>query len=87
LALDGESVGEAKQRRNTGEATTENQTMKTMNHTEYPRRLWQRSVEELRFIIKDATEAQRANPSNPNNGYYADEVLYAAAELSRRKLA
>jgi hypothetical protein len=61
--------------------------MKTMNHTEYPRRLRSKTEAELRFIIKDATEAQQANPSNPNSGYYADEVLYAAAELRRRKLA
>lgn len=61
--------------------------MKTMNHTEYPRRLRSKTEAELRFIIKDATEAQQANPENPNLGYYADEVLYAAAELRRRKLA
>ena len=61
--------------------------MKTMNHKEYPQRLRSKSEAELRFIIRDAQEAQRVNPTNPNNGYYADEVLYAAAELRRRKLA
>ena len=61
--------------------------LKTMNHAEYPKRLRSKTEAELRYIIKDATEAQQANRENPNNGYYADEVLYAAAELRRRKLA
>jgi hypothetical protein len=39
---------------------------------------------ELRYIIKDATEAAEANKENPNNGFYLDEVHYAAAELRKR---
>ena len=58
--------------------------MKTMNHSDYPKQLKTRAEAELRFIVKDAQEAQAVNPSNPNNGYYADEVCYAAAELRRR---
>lgn len=59
-------------------------TMKTMNHTDYPRKLRTYSIEQLRFVIKDAQEAIAANPDNPNAGYYADEVCYAAQELRRR---
>lgn len=57
---------------------------KVMNHTEYPKRLKSKSVESLNFIIKDASEAIKANPSNPNNGYYSDEICYAGMELKRR---
>jgi hypothetical protein len=58
--------------------------MKHMNHAEYQRKLKSKSEAELRFIIKDATEAQEVNPTNANNGYYADEVHYCLAELRRR---
>lgn len=58
--------------------------MKHMNHAEYQRKLKSKSEAELRFIIKDATEAQEANPTNENNGHYADEVHYCLAELRRR---
>lgn len=57
---------------------------KTMDHAAYQRKLKTKSEAELRFIIQDANEAQRANPDNPNNGYYADEIHYANAELRRR---
>ncbi len=57
---------------------------KNMNHTEYPKSLKTKSVAELKFIIKDAREAMEAMPDNENNGYYADEVCYAANELNRR---
>lgn len=57
---------------------------KQMDHAAYPKGLRNKTEAELRFIAADATEAQRVNPSNPNNGYYADEVCYAAAELRRR---
>jgi hypothetical protein len=60
--------------------------MKTMDHTHYPKSLRQKTDAELRFIIADATEAQKINPTNPNNSYYADEVLYAQAELRRRRI-
>lgn len=55
-----------------------------MNHADYPKLCRTKTDAELRFIIADAQEAQRVNPSNPNNSYYADEVCYAAAELRRR---
>ncbi len=59
---------------------------KTMNHSEYQAKTRTMSVEALRFTIRDAQEAQRANPSNPNNGFYADEVCYCGMELRRRGL-
>lgn len=58
--------------------------MKTMNHGQYPRDCKAKSEAELRYIIADAQAAQVANPTNPNNSFYADEVCYAAAELRRR---
>lgn len=61
--------------------------MKTMNHRAYQLSLRHKSVEELRFIIKDAGEAMRAMPNGENAGYYADEIHYAAMELRIRKVA
>jgi hypothetical protein len=57
---------------------------KTMDHSAYPKRMRSKTDAELRYIIKDASEAQAANPQGENNGYYADEVCYAAQELRRR---
>lgn len=58
--------------------------LKKMDHAAYQKRLKRLDVYSLRFIIKDAGEALKANPDNPNNGYYQDEVVYAAQELRRR---
>jgi hypothetical protein len=58
--------------------------MKTMDHTNYPKRLKTKSEAELRFIVKDAQEAIAAFPDSPNAGYYADEINYAGMELARR---
>jgi hypothetical protein len=60
---------------------------KTMNHGEYQRKLKNKTMPELRFILKDANEAISVNPNGCNSGYYADEIHYAAAELKRRKAA
>ena len=60
--------------------------IKTMDHTQYPKSLKKKTDEELRFIIKDATEAAKVNPTGPNTGYYLDEVHYAFNELRRRKI-
>ena len=56
-----------------------------MNHAEYQKNMKNKSVPELMYIIKDATEAMNLNPDNPKNGYYQDEVHYAAAELRKRQ--
>ncbi len=56
-----------------------------MDHTKYPRGLKSKSISSLHFIIRDAREAIKANPENPNAGYYADEISYAAMEIRRRR--
>ena len=58
---------------------------KKMDHAAYPELMKTKTEDELRFIIKDAQQAMAANPDNPNNGYYADEVNYAVNELHRRR--
>lgn len=58
---------------------------KIMDHAKYPKRLRKLDESSLRFIIKDAGEAIAANPNNPNNGYYADEISYCGMELRRRR--
>jgi len=57
---------------------------KVMNHSEYMKSLKNKSVEQLRFIIKDAREAINAYPENPNYGYYEDEIHYCCMELKNR---
>lgn len=57
---------------------------KTMDHAKYQKRLKGLDVAALWFTIKDAQEAIAVNPNNLNNGYYADEVIYASQELRRR---
>lgn len=57
---------------------------KIMDHAKYQRQLKDKSVESLRFIIRDCREAIQANPENPNNGYYTDEIHYVYAEIKRR---
>ena len=56
-----------------------------MDHAAYPESLKTKSDQQLRFIMKDAYEAMKANPENPNNGYYQDEINYCANELQRRQ--
>ncbi len=58
---------------------------KVMDHAGYQKKTKQMSEETLRFIIKDAQEAIKANPENLNNGYYADEISYCSMELKRRQ--
>jgi hypothetical protein len=61
--------------------------LKRMDHAAYQKKLRGLPEESLRYIIKDAREAMKANPENPNNGYYQDEISYAAMELKRRGLS
>lgn len=58
---------------------------KIMNHSEYPKRLRSKTVEELRFIMKDADEAIKAMPTGENVDYYMDEICYCSDELWRRE--
>lgn len=55
---------------------------KQIDHAAYQKNLKSKTIEQLKFIIKDASEA--ANLGGDNAGYYLDEVSYAAAELRRR---
>jgi hypothetical protein len=59
---------------------------KKMDHGKYQKACKNKSETELRYIIQDASEAIAANPDNPNNGYYTDEIHYAGMELHRRGL-
>ena len=58
---------------------------KTMDHAAYQKSLRTKPEESLRFIIKDANEAIKAQPDGENAGYYADEVSYCCMELARRQ--
>lgn len=55
-----------------------------MNHSEYQKSMKSKTLRELEYIIKDAQEAIKANSDNPNNGYYQDEICYAASEKKKR---
>lgn len=61
--------------------------MKQMNHAEYQKNLKSKSVDELTYIIQDATDAANAaqGMQSSNEGYYRDEVHYCLAELRRRQ--
>lgn len=56
-----------------------------IDHAAYARKVRRLSEESLRYIIRDAGEAIKANPEGPKAGYYADEINYCASELNRRK--
>jgi hypothetical protein len=56
-----------------------------INHAEYQRKVRKMETASLLYIIKDCQEAMRAMPDNPKNGFYADEINYAASELHRRR--
>jgi hypothetical protein len=58
--------------------------VKCMRHADYQQTLKGKTNDELAFIIRDAAEAARVNPTGCNVGYYLDEVHYAAAEMRSR---
>jgi len=60
--------------------------IKTMDHSDYQKKVRKMSVHSLMHVIKDASEAIQAQPDSPNAGYYADEIHYCRAELRRRQL-
>ena len=45
-----------------------------IDHKNYPKKLKSLDINALHYIIKDCQEAINANPDNPKNGYYADEI-------------
>lgn len=55
-----------------------------INHRTYPISLTNKSVESLRYIMRDAKEAMTAMPEGPKAGYYADEINYCADEIYSR---
>ena len=56
-----------------------------MNHSAYQKKTKKMTIESLKFVIKDCQEAIEANPDNPKNGDYADEICYCGMELKRRE--
>lgn len=56
-----------------------------IDHAGYQKMVKGLSEAQLRHIINDAREAIEASPENPKCGYYADEIIYCAAELKRRE--
>jgi len=57
-----------------------------IDHVNYPKRLRNKSLAELYFIIKDAKETIRVNPEGHKAGYYQDEINYACNEIQRRRV-
>lgn len=55
-----------------------------INHAEYQEKVKNLSVASLKYIMKDAYEAERANPLGNKAGYYLDEINYCCNELKRR---
>lgn len=66
-------------------AVISNYAGKVIDHRDYPARCRRLSEAELLYTIADARESIAAWPDSPNAGYYQDEILYAAAELERRR--
>jgi hypothetical protein len=58
---------------------------KVMDHAAYQQKVKSMTYEQLRYVAQDAQEALRANPDNPNAGYYQDEICYCGQELQRRR--
>lgn len=58
---------------------------KVINHTEYQKKCKKMSIEALKYTIQDCKKTIEANPDNPNNGYYQDEISYCGMELRKRR--
>ena len=56
-----------------------------IRHAEYQQSLVTKSLAQLRYIMADAKAAVNANPGGSKSGYYEDEILYAAMEITRRE--
>ena len=57
---------------------------KYMDHNLYVASLKHLNMDALEYSIRDAALARDAMPNGINNGFYADEVHYLAAEIRRR---
>lgn len=60
-------------------------TMSQIDHTNYPKTLKTKSLDSLKYIIKDCQEAIAANPENPKNSVYSDTICYCGMEIKKRK--
>lgn len=56
-----------------------------IDHGAYQARMKTFPFESLMFIIKECREAMEVQPEGPKAGYYADEMSYAATEITRRQ--
>lgn len=57
----------------------------SIDHRQYPKWVAELSEAKLRYIIEDAQKAIRSLPTGEKAGYYADEINYAANEISYRR--
>jgi hypothetical protein len=57
---------------------------KYMDHNLYTASLKHLNMNALNYSLNDAREARDAMPDGINNGFYADEVHYIAAEIRSR---
>ena len=55
-----------------------------MDHSGYIKHTKTMDIAALLFVLKDCREAIAANPENPKNGDYADQVSYCGMEITRR---
>lgn len=58
---------------------------KAMSHKKHMKKVKGMTEGELEYVIKDAGEAIAANPTNPKNEHYLDEIFYCRGELQRRR--
>ncbi len=58
---------------------------KVMNHSEYQLGLMTKDFHSLEYTVNDCMAVLKAQPDNPNHGYYSDEIHYCLAEIRYRK--
>lgn len=55
-----------------------------IDHVNYPLRLKNKTIAEIKFIINDCKEVFEVWPDHPSSSYYLDEINYCVNELNRR---
>ena len=65
----------------------ETSEMTHIDHAAYQAKIKNWTPEALRFTIRDAQDAIKANPEGHKAGYYADEINYCGMELQTRQRA
>lgn len=58
---------------------------KTMNHTDYPKGLVEKSLASLIYMRDDISETLKVNPEGCNASYYQDELCYVTNEIFYRE--